>query len=150
MRAIFAFALIVWPLSLPLCLSSNHTRPAPTFTCLETADFLSQLTTAVYVPIFGFVVWYTRAFTNLITPAMDAFPKKKFFVMGVFDALSGVCAIFGGVYTSGNTQGLLVQAAVPITMILSYIVLKQRLVLVRPAPRLCSVARVLARINSIR
>jgi hypothetical protein len=114
------------------------------------ADFLSQLTTAVYVPIFGFVVWYTRAFTNTITPEMDAFPKKKFFVMGVFDALSGVCALFGGVYTSGNTQGLLAQAAVPITMILSYIVLRQRLVLVRSRRTLAQLPPFLAPIHSIK
>jgi drug/metabolite transporter (DMT)-like permease len=99
--------------------------------------------------VFGFVVWYEKAFTNLITDEMTSFPKFKFFVMGVFgmvqnflfkffvfssiqsrhfvsDALSGVLALFGGVYTSGNTQGLLNQGAVPITMILSYVVLKQR------------------------
>ena len=88
--------------------------------------FLSQFTTFAYLPVFGAVVWYQFRFTNSITDEMTSFPKRKFFVMGVFDALSGVLALFGGVYTSGNTQGLLNQAAVPITMVLSYAVLSQR------------------------
>jgi hypothetical protein len=47
--------------------------------------FLSQLTTVVYLPIFGAVVLWTIRFTDFITPDQYAFPKKKFAVMGLLD-----------------------------------------------------------------
>ena len=46
--------------------------------------------------------------------------------MGTMDSLAGVFQLFGGVYTSGNTQGLLNQAVVPVTMIMAYFILKTR------------------------
>eukprot|EP00455_Lapot_gusevi_P035260 TRINITY_DN3903_c0_g1_i1.p1 TRINITY_DN3903_c0_g1~~TRINITY_DN3903_c0_g1_i1.p1 ORF type:complete len:449 (-),score=155.54 TRINITY_DN3903_c0_g1_i1:314-1660(-) len=88
--------------------------------------FLTQFTTLVYVPIFGGVVAYLMYFTDSITPEMRQFPKMKFLVMGAMDSLSGVFMLFGGVKTSGSTQALLFQAVVPITMILSYLLLKER------------------------
>ena len=62
--------------------------------------FLSQLTTAVYLPIFfGIVLWEFK-FTNWITPTMTSFPKTKFLIMGMFDALSGIFMLFGSVAKS--------------------------------------------------
>lgn len=88
--------------------------------------FLSQLTTIVYVPIFFGLVFYEKRFTNMITEDMMKFPKRKFFVMGTFDALSGIFMLFGGIHTSGSTQALLTNAVIPMTMILSYVILKTR------------------------
>lgn len=88
--------------------------------------FLSQITTVVYVPVFWSIVVWTRIFTRKITPQMMKFPKYKFFVMGALDALAGIFMLFGGVHTSGSTQALLLQAVIPITMFLSYILLKER------------------------
>jgi hypothetical protein len=46
--------------------------------------------------------------------------------MGALDSLSGVFMIFGGVKTAGSTQVLLAQGLIPITMVLSYVMLKIR------------------------
>jgi drug/metabolite transporter (DMT)-like permease len=81
--------------------------------------FLSQLTTFVYLPIFFGIVFYEYRYTNFITPQMSLFPKYKFAIMGLFDALSGICVLFGGVHTSGSNQALLNNAVIPFTMALS-------------------------------
>ena len=57
-----------------------------------------------------------------------SFPKRKFFWMGVFDSISGVLVLFGAVHTSGSNQALLTNAVIPVTMALSYVILKQRFV----------------------
>ena len=88
--------------------------------------FLSQWTTFVYLPIFGSVVLYEFYFTDWITEEQTKFPKYKFFVMGALDSVAGIFSLFGGVYTSGNTQGLLFQAVVPVTMVMAYFILKTR------------------------
>ena len=43
-----------------------------------------------FVPIFWAIVFWTRKFTNYITPEMLATPKSKFFWMGAMDAMSGI------------------------------------------------------------
>ena len=48
--------------------------------------------------------------------------------MGVFDSVSGVLTLFGAVHTSGSNQALLTNAVIPVTMALSYVILKQRFV----------------------
>jgi len=85
--------------------------------------FLAQLSTVVYVPVFFGIVWLSG---DAITPEMRNFPKFQFFVMGVFDALSGVLAMFGGVHTSGSLQALLSNAIIPFTMILAYFWVNER------------------------
>lgn len=47
---------------------------------------------------------YASVFTNVITPSMRSFPKRKFLIMGFYDALSGLLMLFGGVYASGSYQ----------------------------------------------
>lgn len=88
--------------------------------------FLTQFTTVVYVPIFFAVVAYQFKFTNWITPAMTNISKFKFFVMGAFDSLSGVLALFGAAQTSGTLQALLNNAIIPITLVCSVVVLQTR------------------------
>ena len=90
--------------------------------------FLNQFTTVVFTPIFFAFVVYQFYFTDQITKEMTSFPKKKFFWMGVFDSVSGVLMLFGAVHTSGSNQALLANAVIPVTMLLSYIILKQRFV----------------------
>ena len=48
--------------------------------------------------------------------------------MGVFDSVSGILTLFGAVHTSGSNQALLTNAVIPVTMALSYVILKQRFV----------------------
>jgi drug/metabolite transporter (DMT)-like permease len=84
------------------------------------------MSTFVYLPIFfGIVAWEFK-FTNYITPEMTAFPKRKFLFMGLFDALSGICMLFGGIHTSGSFQALLLNAVIPFTMAMSIIFLKTK------------------------
>lgn len=85
--------------------------------------FLSQFTTIVYVPIFFLLVAYQLTFTTRITKEMRQLPKTTFFLMGMFDSLTGVIAMFGSVKTSGTLQVLLNNSVVPITMFLSVIIL---------------------------
>lgn len=88
--------------------------------------FLSQLTTFVYLPIFGLIVLWELKFTNFITPEMREFPKRKYLTMGVFDALSGIFMLFGGIHTSGSFQALLLNAVIPFTMFLSIVFLNTK------------------------
>ena len=84
------------------------------------------MSTFVYLPIFfGIVAWEFK-WTNYITPEMTAFPKRKFLFMGLFDALSGICMLFGGIHTSGSFQALLLNAVIPFTMAMSIIFLKTK------------------------
>jgi hypothetical protein len=46
--------------------------------------------------------------------------------MGVFDAVCGILTMFGAVHTAGSTQALLTNSVIPVTMFLSYFILKQR------------------------
>lgn len=94
--------------------------------CSPLSFFLSNLTTFIYLPIFGVIVGYTLKYTNLITPEMLAFPKRKYLWMGCFDALSGICMLFGGLHTSGSFQALLVNCVIPFTMVLSVLILRTR------------------------
>jgi len=41
----------------------------------------------------------------------------RFLFMGLFDALSGICMLFGGIHTSGSFQALLLNAVIPFTMV---------------------------------
>eukprot|EP00742_Colponemidia_sp_Colp-10_P003692 GILJ01003930.1.p1 GENE.GILJ01003930.1~~GILJ01003930.1.p1 ORF type:complete len:493 (+),score=83.13 GILJ01003930.1:79-1557(+) len=86
--------------------------------------FLSQMSTLVYVPIFFGIVWYTMRFTENITPEMTEFPKMKFFWMGTLDAVSGLFMLFGGVYTKGTTQVVLMQGVIPLSLAATVIFLK--------------------------
>ncbi|XXQ29777.1 EamA domain-containing protein [Plasmodiophora brassicae] len=86
------------------------------------ALFISQITSLVYIPVFGALVLLSKD----ITPEMRAFPKSKFFVMGALDSMAGILMTFGGIMTSGSLQALLMQALIPTTLILSVIVLRTR------------------------
>jgi len=88
--------------------------------------FLNQVTNYGYIPIFGAVVLYEILFTTLISPEQRAFPFYKFFIMGALDAVNGYFVVIGGIGTSGTMQQLLNQAIIPVTMIGSFIFLKER------------------------
>jgi drug/metabolite transporter (DMT)-like permease len=54
------------------------------------------------------------------------FPKYKLAIMGLLDALAGIMMVFGGNRTSGALQALLIQGVIPITMLLSFVFLRER------------------------
>lgn len=93
--------------------------------------FLNQVTNYGYIPIFGSVVLYEMMYTKLITKEQRDFPWWKFFTMGALDAINGYFVVIGGVGTSGTMQQLLNQAIIPVTMIGSFIFLKERYSLVQ-------------------
>lgn len=82
--------------------------------------YLTQLSTCIYVPFFavlaGTGVW-KQVDRNLV---------QKFALMGVFDGLSGTFMVLGGVHTSGTLQVMLGQAVIPLTLLLSALLLGKR------------------------
>lgn len=84
--------------------------------------FLSQFTTVVYVFIFWPVVWLMIAKTNRITKEQVNFPKWKFLIMGFLDGSSGLMMVFGGNNVAGPVQLLLIQAAIPMTMLVTLLI----------------------------
>lgn len=95
------------------------------------AFFLNQVTNYGYIPIFGSAVLYEVMFTKLITKEQRDFPWWKFFVMGALDAINGYFVVIGGIGTSGTMQQLLNQAIIPVTMVGSFIFLKERYSLIQ-------------------
>jgi len=93
--------------------------------------FLNQVTNYGYIPIFGAVVLYELKFTKLISKDQREFPWWKFFTMGALDAINGYIVVIGGVGTTGTMQQLLNQAIIPVTMIGSFIFLKERYSLIQ-------------------
>lgn len=54
-----------------------------------------------------------------IPPEQFDVPKKTFAVMGALDALAGIMQIFGATYCPGPLIILLLQAAIPVSMVIS-------------------------------
>ena len=71
-------------------------------------------------------VCFEMRFTTLITPEMRSFPKSRFLIMGGSDAVAGVLMLLGGVRTSGSYQALFANMVIPMTMVLSMIILKTK------------------------
>jgi drug/metabolite transporter (DMT)-like permease len=83
------------------------------------------LTTFIYIPIsFAYVIPAKKA--GIITPEQLAVPKKDFAVMGFLDCIAGIMQIFAATYLPGGLIILLLQSAIPVSMFLSYIILKER------------------------
>jgi len=78
------------------------------------------------VPINFAVIFFKIFMTKSITPEMRSFPKYKFAVMGLLDSLQGFLIVVGGVQVPGIMQSLLLQGAVPVTMIFSILMLRPR------------------------
>eukprot|EP01103_Thecamoeba_quadrilineata_P016233 TRINITY_DN536_c0_g1_i1.p1 TRINITY_DN536_c0_g1~~TRINITY_DN536_c0_g1_i1.p1 ORF type:complete len:512 (-),score=34.41 TRINITY_DN536_c0_g1_i1:663-2198(-) len=108
------------------------------YSLINYSYFVSQFTTFVFIPINFTVIFAKQAFTNQITPEMTSFPKYKFAVIGLLDSLAGLLLVVGGVQVPGMMQNLLIQGAVPMTMICSIIFLRNL-----GCTKCCSVRQVL-------
>ncbi|XP_049851611.1 crt homolog 1-like [Schistocerca gregaria] len=84
------------------------------------STFITQFTTMAFIPIGWAVVLYLSLYTNYITPQMRKFPIWKYMVMGLLDALSGILMVCGGAGTPGPLQLMLIQGAIPLTMLFSF------------------------------
>mgnify|MGYP001076971382 CR=1 FL=1 len=83
------------------------------------STFIAQVTNFIYMPVFWPIVWYFMLKTKRITPEMRQFPVWKYAVMGALDSLAGILMVCGGAKTSGPLQQLLIQGAIPFTMLFS-------------------------------
>jgi len=88
--------------------------------------FLQQITTFIYLPVNFFIILVKLTCTEDITAEMLAFPQWKFLIMGFFDSLQGLLITVGGLNVPGIMQNLLLQGSVPVTMIFSLLMLRNR------------------------
>ena len=85
--------------------------------------FVNQFTVALYV-LMAAVVLIHRQYNGYISEQQKLFPTHKFTLMGLFDAMAGLCSAIGCASTSGSIQTLCNQAAIPSTMLMSRIFLQ--------------------------
>lgn len=89
--------------------------------------FVNMLTTFIYIPasfayIIPMIYWGEQ-----ITPEAQKIPKMKFAVMGLLDSIAGIMQSLAVNYIAdGTLVVLLSQAAIPISMIISKIMLKTK------------------------
>lgn len=96
------------------------------YATINYAYFDGQATTLIYIPINFAIIFFKMYFTKSITPEMRKFPMYKFAIMGFLDSLQGLLIVVGGVHVPGIMQSLLLQGAVPVTMIFSIVLLQER------------------------
>eukprot|EP00397_Hematodinium_sp_SG-2012_P028518 GEMP01030028.1.p1 GENE.GEMP01030028.1~~GEMP01030028.1.p1 ORF type:complete len:249 (+),score=33.07 GEMP01030028.1:173-919(+) len=90
------------------------------------AFFANQGNNFLYIVLGGAVVYPRMLFTNSITPQMRQFPRRHFLKMATLDAFGTFLTSVGAPRTPGQLQPLLNQTLIPITMLLSYIVLRKQ------------------------
>lgn len=87
--------------------------------------FLTQLTSALYIPLFGLVVLVSYLRGELSSDSLD-FPMPKFWMMGFFDALSSILTLLASTHTSGVMQVVLGQMCTPITLAMLSLICKDK------------------------
>lgn len=81
-------------------------------------NFLNLLTSFVYIPVcFAYII--PMAKYGKIPEEQFQVSKKTFAVMGALDAMAGIMQIFGATYLPGPLIILLLQAAIPVSMVIS-------------------------------
>ncbi len=81
-------------------------------------NFLNLLTSFVYIPVcFSYII--PMAKYGYIPQEQFEVPKKSFAIMGALDALASIMQIFGATYLPGPLIILLLQAAIPVSMVIS-------------------------------
>jgi len=87
--------------------------------------FLSFYTSLVYIPLSFAYIWPMILFGNLITKEQRSIPLYKFAVMGFLDGIAGVMQVFATTnIPNGALITLLAQSAIPISMVISKVLLK--------------------------
>lgn len=81
-------------------------------------NFLNLLTSFVYIPVcFAYIIPMARY--GYIPEEQFQVPKRTFAIMGALDAMAGLLQIFGSTYLPGPLIILLLQAAIPVSMVIS-------------------------------
>lgn len=89
--------------------------------------FLNLLSTFIYLPVSFAYIWPMLKYGTAITPEAEAVPKFKFAVMGLLDSLAGIMQTLATNFlANGSLVILLQQAAIPISMMISYYLMKKR------------------------
>ncbi|CAK0805423.1 unnamed protein product, partial [Prorocentrum cordatum] len=79
------------------------------------AFFVNQAINLLYIFYGGAILYPRMLATSAVTPAMRRFPKRHFFVMGLFDSLGTFFTCLGAPYTPGSLTPLLNQLLIPST-----------------------------------
>ncbi|CAI5742314.1 unnamed protein product [Hyaloperonospora brassicae] len=88
--------------------------------------FLNLLSTFIYIPIsFAYILPMIK-YGSAITWDQRSIPKQKFAVMGGLDSIAGILQVFAATYLGGSLIILLGQAAIPMTMLISSLLLKAK------------------------
>lgn len=86
-------------------------------------NFLNIWTSMTYVPVcFAYII--PASAYGYIPEEQFAIPKMKFAIMGGLDSIASVMQIFPATYLPGPLIILMLQAAIPISMIISKLILK--------------------------
>ncbi len=99
---------------------------------LECASFLLRIPwlfvcSFVYIPTSFTYIFLMWNYGSSISPEAAAVPKYKFAVMGALDSLSGVMQVVAiAILANGSLVTLLLQSAIPFSMVISRVALKTR------------------------
>lgn len=91
--------------------------------------FVNLLTTFAYLPTsLLYIIPMAKYRPDIITPEARAVPQRVWLIMGTLDSIAGVMQSFGTAYLSdqGALVVLLLQSAIPISMIITKIFLKTK------------------------
>lgn len=78
------------------------------------------------IPVsFAYILPMIR-YGSAITPEQRSVPKRKFAVMGGLDSVAGILQVFAATYLGGSLIILLGQAAIPVSMVISSLLLKTK------------------------
>lgn len=97
--------------------------------CRSHAIVIELMDVALYllqIPIsFAYIIPMIK-YGSAITWDQRSIPKRKFAVMGSLDGVAGILQTFAATYLGGSLLILLGQAAIPVSMVISSILLKAR------------------------
>lgn len=86
--------------------------------------FVNVLTTFMYVPLSAAYVYPMMKWGSQITPEQQAVPKRVFAVMGILDSIAGIMqSLSVNFIANGSLVTLLMQSAIPISLIISRLLL---------------------------
>ena len=81
----------------------------------------------VYIPTSFAYIFFMLKYGTSISPEATAVPKYKFAVMGALDSLSGIMQVVAiAILANGSLVTLLLQSAIPFSMVISRVALKTR------------------------
>jgi drug/metabolite transporter (DMT)-like permease len=86
-------------------------------------NFLNLLTSFVYIPVcFAYII--PMSAYGYIPEEQFEVPKRKFAIMGALDGIAGLMQIFAATYLPGPLIILMLQGAIPVSMVISKYLVK--------------------------